>query len=101
MSFRIDASLYPDVEPPATLDDAAARADFIERLCGAWDFGLLPDGSTIVEVRSPLWREAVDLARLLTSPTYHLLREWHRLPPLPFLGSAPAGMTGDPNLAFI
>src|SRR5438093_8891515 len=101
MTFRIDGALYPDVEPPAELTSLADRVDFIARLCAAWDFGLLPDWETIVEVRAEGWREAVDVCRLLTSPTYHLLRHWHRLSPLPFLGSVPSSILDDPNLAFV
>jgi hypothetical protein len=101
MTFRIDGALYPDVTPPDTLDSQAEKVDFIARLCAAWDFGLLPDWETIEEIRREVWRSAVDQCRLLTSPTYHLLRQWHNLPPLPFLGSIPAYIRDDPNLAFV
>lgn len=71
----IDGALYPDLdEPPAQLKTPEERADFIARLCSAWDFGILPLPETIAEVRRPEWREAVDRCRLLTSHTYHLLR---------------------------
>ena len=85
-SLWIDGALYPDTEPPATLEGLAERVDFLARLCAAWDFGLLPNPETVAEVRRPEWREAVDACRLLTSPAYHLLRSWHGLPPLPYLG---------------
>nr|MBI2905572.1 hypothetical protein [Chloroflexota bacterium] len=101
MTFRIDGALYPDVTPPDTLDSQAEKVDFIARLCAAWDFGLLPDRETIEEIRRDVWRSTVDQCRLLTSPTYHLLRQWHDLPPLPFLGSIPAYINDDPNLAFV
>ena len=101
MSFRIDGSLYPDEPPPAALDSLAERVDFLARLCSAWDFGILPDGETLREIRRRAWRAAVDRCRLLTSPTYHLVRKWHRLPPLPFLGSIPASMLEDPNLEYV
>ena len=97
----IDGSLYPDAEPPERLDTLAERIDFIARLCAAWDFGILPEPDTIQEVRRLSWREAVDDCNLLTSPTYHLLREWHGLPPKPFLGSIPAYVRDDPSLAFV
>ena len=86
MRSWIDGSLYPDTEVPATLDSLAERVDFLVRLCGAWDFGILPYHDTIVEIRRPDWRQAVDAARLLTSPSYHLVRAWHVLPPLQYLG---------------
>jgi hypothetical protein len=99
VTFRIDGSLYPDVSPPERLDSLADRVDFLARLCAAWDFGLLPDRDTIVEVRRETWRVAVEACQLLTSPTYHLLRRWHRLSPAPFLGSVPAHILADPHLA--
>jgi len=97
----LDGALYPDVEPPARLDSLSERVDFIARLCAAWDFGLLPSPQTVAEVRRGEWREAVDACRLLTSPAYHLLRDWHGLPPLPYLGSQMAYIRDDPNLAYV
>ena len=101
MSFRIDGSLYPDEAPPAALKSLAQRIDFLARLCSAWDFGILPDGATLREIRRRTWRTSVDRCRLLTSPTYHLVRKWHGLPQLPFLGSIPASMLEDQNLEFV
>lgn len=101
MALRIDGSLYPDEEPPDRLESEGDRIDFIARLCSAWDFGFLPEPATVAELRRPEWRSAVDATRLLTSPTYHLLREWHRLPEVEFLGSLPALVTGDPQLQFV
>jgi hypothetical protein len=97
----IDGSLYPDVDPPSEIREVAEKIDFIARLCSAWDFGVLPRGETVAEIRRPEWREAVDWTRLLTSPTYHLLREWHGLPPLPYLGEELAYIRDDPNLDYI
>ncbi len=42
---------------------------------------------------------SVDACRLLTSPTYHLVRKWHGLPELAFLGQELAYIRDDPNLA--
>jgi len=97
----IDGSLYPDVEPPISLDGVGDRIDFLARLCAAWDFGILPQPETLAEIRKPTWREAVEHCRLLTSPTYHLLRTWHDLPMLPYLGQRLAYIAGDPNLAYV
>ena len=97
----IDAALYPDVEPPATVETRCERIDFLARLCSAWDFGLLPDRETITEIRRPAWRDAVDDCRLLTSPTYHLVRKWHGLPELPYLGQRLAYIADDPNLEHV
>jgi hypothetical protein len=97
----VDGGLYPDADPPATLEALADRVDFLARLCAAWDFGRLPDPRVVNEIRRSEWRLAVEACRLLTSPTYHLLRSWHGLPPLPFLGQRLAYIAGDPNLAHV
>jgi hypothetical protein len=101
MPSWIDGALYPDTEPPSELHTLADRVDFLARLCSAWDFGRLPDAATVAEIRHPEWRQAVDACRLLTSPTYHLVRSWHDLPPLPYLGQQLAYIRDDPNLAYI
>ncbi len=101
MDLEIDGTLYPDTQVPKELRTLREQVDFIARLCSAWDFGILPTWKTVVEVRRASWRPAVDACRLLTSPTYHLLRHWHRLPPLPYLGSIPAYICEDPNLAYV
>jgi hypothetical protein len=95
----LDGALYPDEAVPEALDTLADRVDFLARLCSAWDFGLLPDEETIVEIRRPDWREAVEACRLLTSPAYHLLRRWHGLSPLPYLGQQMAYIRDDPCLS--
>ena len=74
---------------------------FQARLCSAWDFGLLPRGDTIAEIRHAEWCEAVDECRLLTSPTYHLLRPWHGLDRLPYLGQHLPYIRDDPNLKYV
>lgn len=101
MPSWIDGTLYPDRDPPEQLETLADRVDFLVRLCGAWDFGILPTAKTVEEVRHSEWREAVDATRLLTSPVYHLLRRWHDLTPLPFLGQELAYIRDDPNLKHV
>lgn len=97
----IDGALYPDSEPPQILETCAERVDFIARLCAAWDFGRLPDAAVVAEIRKEEWRDAVEACRLLTSPTYHLLRRWHGLSSLPYLGRQLAYIRDDPNLAYV
>ena len=97
----IDASLYPDVEPPDSLPTLGDRVDYLARLCGAWDFGILPDAASVAQLRRLDWREAVDACRMLTSPGYHLLRRWHGLPELPFLGQRLASIADDPELQHV
>jgi hypothetical protein len=101
MPSWIDRTVYPDREPPERLETLAERVDFLVRLCGAWDFGVLPYEETVNEIRREAWREAVDACRLLTSPVYHLLRRWHGLPPLPYLGQELAYIRDDPSLEHV
>lgn len=101
MPFQIDGALYPDVAPPTELTTLADRVDFLARLSAAADFGVLPWPETVQEIRKPAWRQAVDACRLLTSPTYHLLRRWQGLPPLPYLGQQLAYIRDDPNLRYV
>lgn len=101
MTFEIDGALYPDVSPPERLETDADRADFITRLCTAWDFGIVPDAETVVEVLRPSWRTAIDLGRVLSSASYHFLRRRHGLPDLPFLVDVPADIREDPSLRFV
>lgn len=100
-SFQVDGGLYPDIPAPTQLCSLEARVDFLVRLCAAWDFGRLPGPEVVREVRRPEWREAVDACRLLTSPTYHLLRDWHHLPQLPYLGRTLTHIRDDPNLMYV
>jgi hypothetical protein len=101
LNIWLDGTLYPDVEPPERLSTLADRVDFLARLCSAWDFGLIPWSETVEEIRRPEWAEAVEACRLLTSPAYHLLRRWHRLSPLPYLGQSLRYIREDPCLQFV
>jgi hypothetical protein len=98
MSLPIERALYPDRSAPTELRSLADRIDYLSRVCSAWDFGRLPDLRTIEAIRGSDWRKAVDATRLLTSPAYHLLRRWHGLPELPYLGQQMAHIRDDPNL---
>jgi hypothetical protein len=95
----LDGALYPDVDVPDALPTLADRVDFLARLCAAWDFGLLPSGETVAQIRRVEWKPAVEACRLLTSPAYHLLRRWHGLSPLAYLGQQIAYIRDDPCLA--
>jgi hypothetical protein len=97
----LDGALYPDEPVPLLPLSEADRCDFLARLCAAWDFGILPSAATVAEVRLPEWREDVDACRLLTSPSYHLLRRWHGLEPLPYLGQQLAYIRDDPELEHV
>jgi hypothetical protein len=101
MHSWIDGALFPDVEVPSRVETLAERIDFLSRLCGAWDFGILPEGATVQEIRKPCWRDAVESTRLLTSLSYHLVRRWHGLSELPYLGTFSAEVSEDPQLGFV
>ena len=98
-SLWLDGALYPDTDIPDALETLPERVDFLARLCAAWDFGLLPNSDTIAEIRKENWTQAVEACRLLTSPAYHLLRRWHGLSPLSYLGQQIALIRDDPCLA--
>lgn len=95
----LDRSLYPDIDPPDRLDTLSDQVDFLARLCAAWDFGILPEESTVIEIRKTEWNPAIDTCRLLTSPAYHLLRSWHHLSRLPYMGQDIALIRDDPCLS--
>lgn len=97
----LDGTLYPDLNPPDNLPTLADKVDFLARLCSAWDFGLIPWSETVEVIRRPEWGEAVEACRLLTSPAYHLLRRWHGLEPLPYMGQLLAYIRDDPWLQFV
>ena len=94
----LDGTLYPDTDFPVNPTTLPERVDFLARLCAAWDFGVLPGADTVVEIRKEYWTPAIDACRLLTSPSYHLLRRWHGLEPLAFLGQQVAIIRDDPCL---
>lgn len=97
----IDGSLYPDQEVPESLDTLEDRIDFIARVCGAWDFGVLPLPQTLSRILKPDWKQAVDETELLTSCAYHLLRDLHGLKPLPYLGPQFPEILNDPYLEWV
>lgn len=97
----LDGSVYPDVDVPDSLVTLADQVDFLVRVCAAWDFGILPNADTVTEIRRKDWILAVQACRLLTSPAYHLLRRWHHLPTLPYLGQKIALIRDDPCLSQI
>ena len=101
MRSWIDGSLYPDRSVPKTLRTLDDRVDFLARLCAQWDFGILPEAATIREIRRKPWRRAIQACGMATSPAYHLLRSWHKLPPEPYLGDRLPHIAQDPFLALV
>jgi hypothetical protein len=68
----IDQSVYPDTEPPETLDTELDRADYVERVCAAWDFDVLPEQAAFDLFRG--WKKVFDDFPLPHSPAYHTFR---------------------------
>ncbi|OGS37757.1 MAG: hypothetical protein A2293_14760 [Elusimicrobia bacterium RIFOXYB2_FULL_49_7] len=101
MDKWVDASLYPDMDLPRDMTGLTDRMDFLARLCSAWDFGILPRNETVDEIRRPEWRSVVEVCNLPTSSAYHLVRRWHGLPPIPYLGDRFAYISEDENLIYV
>jgi hypothetical protein len=78
MNPAIDASLYPDRKPPADLSSEYEAADYLQRVCAAFDFGVIPAGAVLEELRRH--REIFDRYPLPASPAYHALRRWFGWP---------------------
>lgn len=70
-----DGSVYPDLEsPPEALDACEAQADYLHRVCAAWDFGVPPSEETVSLLST--WKEIFDRFPFVVSPAYHALRQW-------------------------
>jgi hypothetical protein len=69
----LDTTVYRDLEEvPQVLESAEERADYVQRLCGAWDFGIVPDEETFALLAQ--WRAVFDRYPLRGSPAYHAFR---------------------------
>jgi hypothetical protein len=78
----IDYSVYPDLDhPPDELLTPEDKADYVARVCGAWDFDLPPTPETFSLFSS--WRDVFDRFPLPHSPAYAAFRTIFRWPPLP------------------
>lgn len=85
----LDHSVYPDMdEPPSRLDSAEAKADYVHRICSAWDYGVHPESETFQVLSG--WKDVFDRYPVLTSPAYHAFRAWFRWEALP----RPPGIPG-------
>ena len=82
MKIPIDHSVYPDLDqPPNELADDFARADYVHRVCTAWDFGIMPDRATFELFAG--WKDIFDRFPVSTSPAYHTFRAgfgWNAIP---------------------
>lgn len=74
----IDQSMYPDVPAPTSFASDAERADYVARVCAAWDFGIPPEHPALSLFAS--WREVFDEYPLPQSIAYHAFRSWYGWP---------------------
>lgn len=77
----IDHSVYPDVAHGDDFADDFDRADYVQRVCAAGDFGIAPDPDAVALLRG--WRAVFDAFPLPASPTFHALRAHYGWPALP------------------
>jgi hypothetical protein len=78
----LDHSVYPDVShPPDELWSSAEKADYMQRICAAFDFGVFPLREDWDRFAS--WRSIFDAFPLPDSPAYHTFRSWFGWPPVP------------------
>ncbi len=68
----IDHSVYPDVRHGDDFEDDYDRADYVHRICTAWDFGVPPEAYTVTLLRN--WRDVFDHFPIAPSPAYHAFR---------------------------
>jgi hypothetical protein len=79
----IDQSVYPDLdEPPAVLETLEAKADYVQRICAAWDYGVLPEPETFTLFAR--WKEVFDRYPVVASAAYHAFRIWFGWEPMPY-----------------
>ena len=78
----IDYSVYSDLDrPPNSLDSDEAKADYVHRICSAWDYGVLPTPDTFELFAR--WRAVFDRFPVSGSPAYHAFRSWFDWPAMP------------------
>jgi hypothetical protein len=88
MTMRLDGSVYPDIDPPDDLSTPEDKADYVQRICGAFDFGIVPEGYTLKLLAA--WKDVFDRFPLKSSPAYHALRAfygWEAVEQGPYLGT--------------
>ena len=79
--MTIDHSVYPDVNPPPfDLLTDEDRADYVQRICAAFDFGIFPEESDWETFAG--WQSIFDRYPIADSPGYHAFRHWYRWQPV-------------------
>ena len=73
--MKLDQSVYPDLEhPPAEVTTLEARADYVQRICCQWDYGIVPEPETFALFAQ--WRDVFDAFPVRHSPAYHTFRSF-------------------------
>ncbi len=89
----LDHSVYPDLdedELPETLSEDWQKADYMDRICAAIDFGIPPEPATM-ELFSQ-WKDIFDKFPIPNNPAYHAIRAingWEEVPRIYFGGYTP------------
>ncbi|NBX29040.1 hypothetical protein EBR04_01075 [bacterium] len=79
-TMPLDHSVYPELaSPPDALPTPEAKADYLHRICAAFDFGIFPEREDWDRFAS--WREIFDAYPLPDSPAYHTFRARFGWPP--------------------
>ena len=100
----IDYSVYPDVaELPIKFHSLEEQADYVTRICGAWDFGMPPTSETFSLFAT--WKQVFDCFPLKHSPAYAAFRTafgWTLMPDSSVLQAnyERQGQSFDPCSAF-
>jgi hypothetical protein len=77
----IDQTVYPDLsEPPTALISTQDKAEYVHRVCTAWDHHVHPEPATFHLFST--WKEVFDQYPVLTSPGYHAFRAWFGWEPI-------------------
>ena len=72
---HVDGSVFPDLDaPPSSFKSIEAMADYVHRICSAWDYGVQPDAETFALFSG--WKDVFDRFPLPVSPAYHAIRAW-------------------------
>ena len=83
--MKLDHSVYPDLdEPPDEVSDlptAEARADYVQRICAQWDYGIIPERARFRLFAQ--WRDVFDRFPLPHSAAYHTFRFGFGWDPMP------------------
>jgi hypothetical protein len=80
--MKLDHSVYPDCElPPDDLPTLEDKADYVHRICSAFDFGIFPERHDWRLFAG--WREVFDHFPLPHSPAYHTFRARYGWPEAP------------------